>query len=86
MNSSEAITFMIAICVIILIYMVLANQFNYILKCLIRSAMCMGLISILNYFLAPFGYLMGVNMINAFIVGILGLPGVVLLYVSNMIL
>ena len=55
--------------------------------CFLRNGIigCIGLIAC-NVALAPMGLAVGVNFMTFFIVGILGLPGFMLLYIAQSIL
>lgn len=85
-SSNDAIVFMIYICVAFLIVMLLIKPLKLTMKFIIRSVLSMSFIYLLNFMLVPYGFSAGMNLLNAFIVGFLGIPGVVLLFVSNFIL
>ena len=50
----------------------------------VRNAVLGGIgIWLCNMLLAPFGLAVGINLLTVFIVGVLGIPGFVLLYVTQ---
>ncbi|MCL1936144.1 MAG: pro-sigmaK processing inhibitor BofA family protein [Defluviitaleaceae bacterium] len=58
----------------------------FLLKLLIQSVLGTGVIFALNFFLAPFGLFVGINIITMFIVGLLGIPGILSLYILSFII
>jgi inhibitor of the pro-sigma K processing machinery len=66
-------------------YLLYTRQFKWLIG-VIRNAV-LGVIGILalNTVLAPAGIAVGVNALTAFIVGVLGLPGLLLLYVARVV-
>jgi pro-sigmaK processing inhibitor BofA len=67
-------------------YLLYTRQFRWLVG-VVRNAL-LGAIGFLalNTVLSPVGLVVGVNALTVFIVGILGLPGFVLLYVTRWIL
>ncbi len=66
-----------------LFYLFRTHQFKWLFR-ILRNAV-MGVAGLLagNWLLASFGLAVGVNLLTVFIVGVLGLPGLVLLYVTQ---
>ena len=77
---------MVATCVAFLACLLYTKQFKWLLG-VIRN-MALGIIGILslNMLLAGFGLAVGVNIITTLIVGLLGVPGFILLYASQLLL
>jgi inhibitor of the pro-sigma K processing machinery len=67
-------------------YLLYTRQFKWLFG-VIRNGV-FGILGILvfNALLAPTGIAVGVNLLTAFIVGILGLPGLMLLFAARIIL
>ena len=62
-----------------LIIKLFLTPIKWILKLLINTAIGFAGLWVLNYFGAFFGIPLGLNWINALIIGVLGFPGLVLL-------
>lgn len=84
MDSQTVMYLMLAIGVCFAAYLLYTRQFKWVLG-VVRNAF-IGVIGILgcNFLLASTGLAVGVNALTAFIVGILGLPGFMLLYVTQL--
>jgi len=83
MGYSLVIKWMIAICAIFMGLIIFSKPLKYILRFLIQ-AFCGTLMAIVfNFFLSPFGMAIGINYLNFFIMGLLGIPGFVSLYVIS---
>ena len=86
MDYSSVIKIMIAICAVFIGLIVFSKPIKYILKFLIQ-AVC-GLLGavVFNFLLSPFSLSLGLNYLNFFIIGLLGLPGFVSLYLAAWII
>ena len=83
MDSSLVISWMIIICLVFAGVILFSKRLKDRLRFAIQ-AVCGVLGSVIfNFLLTPFGLSIGVNYLNAFVVGILGLPGFVSLYLLN---
>jgi len=84
MNSSDIIMMMIAACVALVILMLFSSPMRAFARVALNGTL--GTIGILaaNVFLAPLGLFVGVNILTVLAVGLLGLPGFVMLYVASL--
>jgi inhibitor of the pro-sigma K processing machinery len=64
-------------------YLLYTRQFKWLGGVIRNAVLGVAGILALNTVLAPMGVAVGVNALTAFIVGILGLPGLMLLYVGR---
>ena len=82
MEYSFVIKWMIVICGVFIGLIVFSKPIKYILRFLIQ-AVC-GLLGavVFNFILAPLSLSIGLNYLNFFIVGLLGAPGFVSLYLA----
>lgn len=69
-----------------LAYLLYTRQFKWLYG-VIRNVLlgCAGILGF-NYLLASTGLVVGINALTAFVVGVLGLPGFMLLYVTRLII
>ena len=69
-----------------LIYLFFTRQFKWLFNVLRNAAL--GVIGLLagNFLLAPMGLAVGINILTVFIVGLLGIPGLILLFVTGWML
>jgi len=86
MNSSQTIFLMAVACLVFIGLLIFVKPIKMILRILIQGIIgCAGIFAA-NLIMAAFGAAVGVNLMTAFIVGVLGLPGFVLLYAAQFIL
>ncbi|MCT4542044.1 MAG: pro-sigmaK processing inhibitor BofA family protein [Vallitalea sp.] len=71
---------MFILCLIIILFSMLMKPVKKLFLILIRGSIGLGAIYGFNILLKGIGLYVGVNIVNGFIVGILGIPGFVLLY------
>jgi inhibitor of the pro-sigma K processing machinery len=66
-------------------YLIRTRQFKWLLKVIKNGAL--GVVGLLagNYLMAFVGLAVGINVLTVLVVGLLGLPGLVLLYVVKWI-
>jgi inhibitor of the pro-sigma K processing machinery len=76
----------IAAGVLFIIYLLYTRQFKWLVGVIRNAALGVAGMLALNTALAPFGVAVGVNALTAFIVGILGLPGLMMLYTARVML
>jgi inhibitor of the pro-sigma K processing machinery len=69
-----------------LAYLFYTGQFKWLLGVARNAALGVVGILLLNFFFVLFGLAVGVNPITALTVGVLGAPGFVLLYASQLLL
>lgn len=80
-NSQQVIIALIFVCILMLIWSVWRKQ---LLTIIIKVVVGMGIVWLVNL-LFPF-IAIGLNGITAGVIGILGLPGIIMLYVINALL
>lgn len=86
MGSSQLIVWMIIGCIFFILYVVFSHQFHALFKVFLRGAAgCAGFV-LCNAIFSPFGLSVGVNLLTAFVVGVLGVPGFVTLYAAQFLL
>jgi len=78
---------MIAVVVIgvFLVIRILKKPIKFIFKMLINTAIGFILLTVFNCFGAIIGFTLTINAVNAILVGILGVPGVILLIIFSFI-
>ena len=85
MSSSDIIMLMIGACVILIIYLLFTNPIKTLVRIVIGCAVgAVGMLAA-NSFLAPLGVFVGINPVTVLIVGVLGLPGFVMLYIASLL-
>lgn len=83
---NSVITFLACICFLFLFGRIFILPIKNILKIVINSILGGVLIYIINIIGAGFGFHIGINYITAIVVGILGIPGAVLLVLIKLLL
>ena len=86
MTPSQMIYIMIAICVVFMAVILFAKPLKMLLKMSAQAAAGMAAAYILNFILSPLSLSIGINSLNALVVGILGLPGLLSLYIIQAML
>ncbi len=64
---------------VILLLRILAKPFRFIFKLLLNTALGFVLLWIINFFGGEIGLTLSLSLVNALVVGFLGIPGVLLL-------
>jgi len=84
MGSLDITLLMIIACTALIVFMLLSSPLSALARIALGSAI--GTVGMLaaNVFLAPFGLFVGINIITVLIVGVLGLPGFVTMYIASM--
>ncbi len=85
-NTNTIITFLVCIISIIILGRIFILPLKKILKLLLNSILGGLLIVIINWIGGAFGIHIGLNVFTAIFVGILGIPGAILLIIFTMIL
>lgn len=75
MDSSGLIIIMILCCLSLIFLMLMAKPLKYILKFIINAVVGVAGILILNFVLQPIGVSVGLNILSAAFIGLLGIPG-----------
>lgn len=88
MDNSRIILLMIVCCLIFAVAIIFRRQLKAVFLIIIQAAMGMAGIGIVNLVLGIIGIAspVGINLLNMFVTGILGIPGIVMLYVVGYIL
>ena len=84
-DSFSVTTLFIILCAVLLILIIIPNPlklFATFMKQTVFGAMAMAF---LNFALAPFSIFIGVNVVTILIVGLLGLPGLVSMYLIQVL-
>ena len=77
---------MVAACVIFLACLIYTKQFKWLLG--VMRNMALGIVGIfgINFLLTGVGISVGVNILTTLIVGLLGLPGLLLLFATQLLI
>lgn len=86
MNAGQLIMWLIIICVCGLLATIFLKQFKALMWFLLRSGCGLLAVFLTNFALAGFGLTVGVNLLSALVIGLLGVPGFALLYITAGIL
>ncbi len=86
MNPSQIILLMICGCMLFMLFIVFSEPFKLGFRFLLNSVFGCAFMWVANALLVPTGVSLGVNVVTACTVGILGLPGFLLLYAARFIL
>jgi len=85
MSSSDIITVMLVVCVALVALMLFSNPLKSLARVAVHGAVgALGMLTA-NTLLAPFGVFVGLNLATLLIVGVLGIPGFFMLYVTSAI-
>ena len=84
--NTNIITFLACICFIFLFGKILIVPIQKIVKLIINSILGAFVIYVINLIGANFGFHIGLNIITSMVIGLLGLPGAVVLIVIKLIL
>jgi len=86
MNTGNIIIWMIAICLVAVVIMLLSKPIKTLARVFVQAILGSALMYVANFALAPFAIFVGVNALTAFIVGVLGLPGLFTMYILQVFL
>ena len=86
MDTNTIITYLACICLLFLFGRIFILPIKNILKLVFNSVLGGFFIYIINLFGSAFGFHIGLNIVTAALVGLLGLPGAVLLIVIKLII
>ncbi len=84
--NTNIITFLACICFIFLFGKILIVPIQKIVKLIINSILGAFVIYVINLIGANFGFHIGLNIITSMVIGLLGLPGAVVLILIKLIL
>lgn len=82
---TEFLLFIIGLILIVGLFKLLGRPLKFLIKIAFNTAIGGILLLLLNTFGSPWGISVGINWITAFVAGVLGLPGIVLLALINVI-
>lgn len=85
LDSSSIIILLIVLCIIFLFFSITLKPLTLFIKFIKQCSIGILLITLLNYALSFLGIFIGLNYITAITVGILGIPGLVSLYIIQLI-
>ena len=77
--ASSVLLIFVGLALIVLIVKIFATPLKWLLKLALNTAIGFVALFLLNFFGAYIGLSLGMNWINALVVGLFGLPGVILL-------
>jgi len=81
--NTENIYAVVSVIAFIVVFLSFIKPIKSVLKILINSIMGAGAIVVSNFLLEGIGISLGVNVLNAFVVGLLGIPGLGALILIN---
>lgn len=83
-ESNQTVFWMVGICGFFVLMLLFSKQFKFLLKFILRGAIGLCAVFLSNLTIGPIiGASIGINLINACIIGILGAPGFFLLIVAS---
>ena len=85
MDSNAIITFLACVAALFVFGKVLVVPIKTVLKLVINSVLGVVLIYIINFIGATYNFHIGINIVTALVVGILGVPGAGLLVILKLI-
>lgn len=86
MDSNIIFTYLACICFIFLFGKILVKPMKFILKLLLNSILGGIILFLINLIGASFSFHIGLNVVTSIIVGVLGIPGAVLLVIVKLII
>lgn len=86
MEGNGILIFLIIAGVIILTFMIFPKPLKLILRAILQGLGGLVGFFVLNFILSPIGWSVGINWTTMLIVGILGIPGFIFLYLLNIFL
>ena len=86
MSSSQIIMWMIVCCLGLIVLLTFGKPSRVLFRTAKAAAIGGVSLAVVNAVLAPFGIFVGINAVTLLVVGFLGVPGVLLLYASSLML
>ncbi len=83
MSSESIIMYMIGICLLFTVIIFFSDKFKVVGKFIFNGIIGSVCIYIINMFFSAQGIFIGINMITFAVAGLLGIPGIVSLYIIN---
>lgn len=86
-DSSQSVFWMMGACGLVMCLLLFSKQFKLLLKFVVRGLVGLCAVFLTNMTIGGvIGCAVGINVINASVIGILGVPGFLLLYVVSLLL
>jgi len=86
-ESLNIIAIFIAVCAIAMVALVFRRQLKKVGFIVLNSVLGLAAAFLINFAAAPLGFVsIGINFVNAVVIGILGVPGLATLYVAAWLL
>lgn len=86
MDSTKLVIWMIIACIIFMIVLTFSKPLKFFIKFIVQGVLYSCGFLVVNATLSSFNIFVGLNFLTAFVVGLLGFPGFVFLYIANYIL
>jgi len=86
LGTLNVISIFIAVCVVAVAAIIFKRQIKKILFFAINGAAGLLAAFFINFAAAPLGFGIGLNLVNALFIGILGIPGLITLYIASWLL
>lgn len=86
MESSQIIGWMIIACLLFIVFLIFAKPLKIFAKLCINSIIGVSALFAANFILSPLGLSVGINVFTALFTGILGIPGIICLFIVNYML
>ena len=86
MPASQIIVWMIICCVAFLILLFFSKPLKFLLRTALGASIGACGMLIANFVLTPLGVSVGINAVTLLTVGLLGIPGFMMLYITSMVL
>jgi len=86
-ESLNIIAIFIAICAVAMVALVFRRQVKKVSFVVLNSVVGLAAAFLINFAAAPLGFVgIGINFVNALVIGVLGIPGLVTLYAAAWLL
>ncbi len=83
MDSESVIMYMIGICLLFVLFIFFSEKFKVFGKFIFNGVIGSVGIYIINYIFSSIGLFVGINVVTFIVVGVLGIPGIISLYIIN---
>lgn len=86
MQGDTIIYIMIGICLLVILLFVFSTPLKLLYKIIINSVLGILALIGINFIISPLGLSVGVNLLTIAIIGVLGIPGFICLYLMQILL
>ncbi len=83
MGFKEIIGYVLGVLTVLVVSGVCLKPMKTVVKFLVNSLMGMGLCIVINYAFSSFGIHIGINPVTAIILGMLGVPGLIMILIAQ---